>query len=227
MSRNFITAARLYLGLPVTKDVCNIAGCDGAQINTHGHHSYHAQAYKTKRHTRVKFAIGDFFRGLHSAGRGHLYCQYETSMSVIGKWPLREGAPDVRDALIDIYFEDLNTHDIIIGDVMVTQPKIEEVGASQISLYAAGKGVQAKYDRYLPNYEIDKGNVIPLVFESYGGYADVTMKFLRELCHSMAMNDDKLASALMRDLRERIAMAIHAGNYEIINWINQKERNYE
>jgi hypothetical protein len=41
----------------------------------------------------------------------------------------------------------------------------------------------------------------------------------------MAMND-KLASALMRDLRERIAM-IHAGNYEIINWINQKERNYE
>jgi hypothetical protein len=43
----------------------------------------------------------------------------------------------------------------------------------------------------------------------------------------MAMHDDKLASALMRDLRERIAMAIHAGNYEIINWINQEERNYE
>jgi hypothetical protein len=53
----------------------------------------------------------------------------------------------------------------------------------------------------------------------------VTMKFLREICHSVAMNDDKLASALMRDLRERIALAIHAGNYEKINWINQKGRN--
>jgi hypothetical protein len=59
--------------------------------------------------------------------------------------------------------------------------------------------------------------VIPLVFDVYGGMAEVTYKFLREMCVSICNNDLQLADLLFRDFRDRLAGALHSGHEEVIN----------
>jgi len=63
--------------------------------------------------------------------------------------------------------------------------------------------VLAKYTRYVPNYSIAQEDVIPLVFETYGGYAPITFEFLRRITSTIANNDAPRAASLMWPLRER------------------------
>ena len=77
-----------------------------------------------------------------------------------------------------------------------------------------------EYTHTLINYEIDKADVIPLVFDSYGGYADASFKFLAKMANTIGANDPQLAASVLRSLRDRVAVALYSGQVELINWLN-------
>ena len=54
-----------------------------------------------------------------------------------------------------------------------------------------------------------------------GGYADVTLKFLKEMAGAVGDNDEVMVSKVIRRLRDRIAVELHSGQVRIINWINR------
>ena len=68
---------------------------------------------------------------------------------------------------------------------------------------------------------LDQRDVVPLVFNTYGGYADCTMEFLRRVAKSAGNKDDLLVSKIMRNLRDRIAVALHRGQVDLIKWLNR------
>jgi hypothetical protein len=87
-------------------------------------------------------------------------------------------------------------------------------------LATAIKGTGDKFVRYVENYDIDKHDVIPLVFETYGGYSPVTFTFLKEFTLTIAQNDEELAGKLFRSMRDRVAVALHTGHAEVISQLN-------
>ena len=81
-----------------------------------------------------------------------------------------------------------------------------------------------KYKRYVDNYPIVEADIIPLVFDTYGGYADATYQFLRVRTDEIGGNDPKLCGRALRLLRDRIAVALHTGQARVINSIIARNR---
>jgi hypothetical protein len=107
---------------------------------------------------------------------------------------------------------------------MITFPNQHDPRTTDEPLSAANRGVLAKYTRYVPNYSIAQEDVIPLVFETYGGYAPVTFEFLRRITSTIANNDAPRAASLMWSLRERIAVALHTAHAKVILALVSKQR---
>ena len=67
---------------------------------------------------------------------------------------------------------------------------------------------------------MDQADVIPLVFETYGGYAPATFEFLQRISLIIARNDPDKAGFFFRKLRDRIAVALHKGQYQVISQLH-------
>jgi hypothetical protein len=135
----------------------------------------------------------------------------------------RDTAPE-GDVICDIVLEHEVTKHVFVTDVMVTHPKIDKPEYSEEPLVAAKLGVEVKFKKYVDSYHIAREDVIPLVFETYGGYAKETFDFFKVISLTIANNEQKLADKLMRALRERIAVALHTHQAYLIHWINGRER---
>jgi hypothetical protein len=221
MTRTFKTSVRLFLGVPVTAARCTIHPCSNEIIHPNGEHNFHAKPRFKPRHDRVRDAIGHVFQRLYMSSHCDYACHFETAMSVLGI-PPKMDAPDKRDAVVDFYLENPATNHVFFTDVMITHPSFRGRQNHVTPLHAAEAGVQTKYKRYLENYEVNKADVIPLVFDTYGGYAEVTYQFLQQMASTIGRNDAKLAAKVLRTLRDRIAVALHTGHSELIHWLNSR-----
>ena len=190
--------------------------CDNVAVCTNGAHAYHSKAAITQRHHKVKEAIGHVFQGLHNSGNSNYTCHFETKMSTFGILH-KPDAPDTSDATVDFYLENPATNHIIYTDVMVTHPAFNDNTNWTDPKKALKAGVVKKYKRYVDNYPIVEADIIPLVFDTYGGYADVTYQFLRVRADEIGGNDPKLCGRVLRLLRDRIAVALHTGQARVIN----------
>ena len=74
-----------------------------------------------------------------------------------------------------------------------------------IPLEAANRAARGKHEVY-SKWDIPKQDVIPLAFDTYGGYAKDTWKFLHTIVHSLVGGNKAKAEKCMRNLREKIAM---------------------
>ena len=133
---------------------------------------------------------------------------------------MRMDAPCKEKAVCDIYLENLQTAHKFVMDVMVTRPNANDSVVRSQSLAAAKKGEEIKKVRYVTNYDINDADVIPLVFETYGGYAPSTLKFLKEISRTIAQNDEEMAGKILRHLRDRIAVGLHTGHGRVISELN-------
>jgi len=213
---HFVTSVRLHLGLPVTPTHCNINQCANVPVIPNGEHqSFHARGQINRRHTAVKEVIHHFFQPLFTSGVSRYKPGLETPLMELG-FQLKPTAPDTTSAVADIYLEEIDTHHIFVTDVMITFPNQHDPRTTDEPLSAANRGVLAKYTRYVPNYSIAQEDVIPLVFETYGGYAPVTFEFLRRITSTIAKNDAPRAASLTWSLRERIAVALHTAHAKVI-----------
>jgi hypothetical protein len=232
MGRDFKTVVRKYLGLPVAKPGCSLGKCQDEPVHWNGAHGYHASTLVTYRHHGVKQAISGIVESLQNVGQFPYACQQERSMKDLGM----ERRPTVKkvnlgtkkkekkkqeDRKIDIYFRHKGTGHAFYGDVRISELRYDKWLKKATSKSTLEHGVNVKYDLYTSEYVIDKNDVIPLVFDTYGGYADVTLKFLREIAGAVGDNDEVMVSKVMRRLRDRIAVELHKGQVSIINWINR------
>ena len=82
-----------------------------------------------------------------------------------------------------------------------------------------------KMERYVGNYVIPPGHVIPLVFDTFGAWHPKTEEYLRVLISSVAGDDEALRNSLWCTLRYRVASAIARGEGEVLlrlNYLNRK-----
>jgi hypothetical protein len=123
------------------------------------------------------------------------------------------------DRRIDLYLH--KDGHAFYGDVRISEFAYHHWQNGATSKSSLEGGVKAKYDLYTNEYKLDKRDVVPLVFNTYGGYADCTMEFLRQVAKSAGNQDDILVSKIMRNLRDRIAVALHRGQVDMIEWLNR------
>ena len=64
----------------------------------------------------------------------------------------------------------------------IVEPKFDDMRVHNTPLFQAANGVETKYKRYLSNWNMSKNELIPLAFESFGGYAPATFDFLKKYC---------------------------------------------
>ena len=148
-------------------------------------------------------------------------CHFETAMSVLGRIPQKEDdAPDRRDVVVDFYLENPSTNHIFFTDVMITHPSCRNRQNHVTHLYAAEEAVKIKYSRYIDNYEVNKADIIPLVFDTYGVYGGYKMSRTTDVASTIGRNDAKLTATVLRTLRDRIAVALYTGLGELIHWLN-------
>lgn len=212
-----------FLGLPVTKSVCQIKPCDGVSVHPTGSHAYHAKARCTNRHDKVKHAICDTLRILGNKGLYAYHCRHEVALADIGVDATEEKK---KDRVVDILFENPSNGHRLYADVSISEFAFEYMkGASQVKKTKANEcleqKVKEKYTLYEKEYKIDKCDIVPLVFDTYGGYAKRTISFLGEVADSVAGDDEKLKAKVARGLRDKIAIALHTGQAELMFWLNR------
>jgi hypothetical protein len=170
----------------------------------------------------LKDVLAISFRKLRASGESPYHCDTEKPLSDFNLEP-DAGAKIESDAHCDFYLENTETGHIFYTDVTVTHPRFQDKGVYKTKDFALDAALQIKYNRYLKNYKsLTKEDVIPLVFDSYGGYASVTYKFLRQVMISISGNDFYLADRLFRNLRNRIAISLHSSQGELINYLNTR-----
>ena len=75
--------------------------------------------------------------------------------------------------------------------------------------------------RYVKNYDISDADVIPLIFETYGGWSPGTLNSFRVISEAIAGYDNpQLAGTILRHFRARIAVALHNGQGQIVSHLN-------
>jgi hypothetical protein len=106
---------------------------------------------------------------------------------------------------------------------LVSHQSFDKVENHSTPQFAVAEGVKAKYKRYMENYHIRREDIIPLVFDTYGGYSPEAYRLLQQMATSMSDGDQLLSAQIMRRLRDRIAVALHTGHGEVINWLNSMD----
>ena len=103
---------------------------------------------------------------------------------------------------------------------MITHPSGSDKHTWSDPSYALKHAEELKYKRYLDNLNIDENDVVPLIFDSFGGYASKTFQKLNEWVQAIVQDDPTLHGPVMRGLRDAIAVAIHKAAFFSTSKIN-------
>lgn len=233
---SFEKVAKRFLGVAVTGEECNMSDCKGVRVHPNGEHEHHASGLRTERHHMVNRAISEVFKSMSRKGHFNYTCYTPApTMENMGyekrDWLLEintEGvqktgrkAPPKQQRVPDFMLQGEEESDRFFADISVVNLQYSQwakEGVMGIDLIKSR--VKTKIDIYSGEYEgVSKDKVIPLVFDSYGGYADETIQFLETMAMSMSKNDKVLATKLFKNFRDRIAVALHRGQCKIINYL--------
>jgi hypothetical protein len=106
--------------------------------------------------------------------------------------------------------------------VSVVNPRVQDYRESSKSLEAATKREKDKIAKYLNNHEIPERDIIPLIFETYGGYSEKTFESLKRLCKGASRGDDQIAAMLLQQIRWKIAIILKKCQVDLIIIQNRK-----
>ena len=219
MRHTFKTSVRLFLGLPVAFDHCNIADCSNTPVATNGQHPRHAPRAIHKRHNAVRDEIGHFFRILFNRGSSDYEVHFEEYLDDLG-YERKADAPGTDRARCDIALVHATTKHTFVLDVGICQPDHEMTSVQTVPLTAAVQMAAVKTRRYTDAYDVPEADVIPLVFETYGGFAPSTLQFLKTISQAIGRDDAELAGQVFRGVRDRIAVALHKRQCAVIAQLN-------
>ena len=136
---------------------------------------------------------------------------------------VRPGFVQPKEGLVcDFYLRNRETHNTIITDVVISHPNMA-VKEDWTARHAAERAAREKHSKYCA-WTINEKDVIPLSFDTYGGYAKETFDFLHKFTMAVANNVPKTASMLMRRFRERIATTLVMEHGRVIEEWNRRNR---
>ena len=173
---NFDKVVKLYLGVPVTPDRCFRAKCMGAKVHRFGAHSTHYTSTTTYRHNEVRDLLARELRLAQRSVKYAMDVHVEPALEEHGV-RMKDNAVDRSRARADVLIFLPDTGATFWVDVTVSQPRPEfrsTKGRSEID-----EAEKMKFDRYLKNFEINKAQIIPLVFTYTGGWSDGTVDFIK------------------------------------------------
>jgi hypothetical protein len=188
------------------------------------------------RHHKINTAIGDVFQALSRKGLFRYQCHRPSpSMATMG-YVRREKAKvknakgeevdkeftkaQMKDREPDFCLEDEAGNHRFLADTSVAKFGFKDWEAGITANDLLEQRVQVKYNIYYGEYlGVNKEDVVPLVFDTYGGYADQTYAFFEKISRSIAGRDDVLQARVMLLFRDRIAVALHRGQIQIVNWL--------
>jgi hypothetical protein len=221
---NFNLVVKLFLGIPVTPTQCFKGRCNGNQVHPHGAHAFHYPSTVTHRHHSVRDLVAKTFRmAQRTAGLG-MDVHVEPVLSQYGIQQ-KVNAPDKSDARADLMIFYPNNSWRYWIDVTLTHPRPLGKGPDEDIREADDR----KYDRYLLNYELNKNQVVPLVFTFTGGWSETTLNFLTNVFKRMVQNEtdakrrEELFNKLFTRFRYQVSMAIVKALGSLLNrqiWSN-------
>jgi hypothetical protein len=214
----FELRAKHYLGIPVTPKRCYISKCHGTrEIHPYCAHWFHAPGIVKARHDGLR---DQFVRGIQEPQRTSAVHIDVVVEPVLQNYNVarRTDAPDPSSARADIgLFLPARNWSYFL-DVTVTSPLPDSDNPAGCLLVAE----QNKYDRYLQNYEINKAQLIPLVFANTGGWSEQTVKFTQTIFREIANGDEVRFNKLFNRFRYRVAIILAVGDGRLINWLTWK-----
>lgn len=213
---HFVMHVRRYLGLPITDLICNIGTCNKAPVEPNGDHCHHVQNAATKRHTSMKMMLAHMFQEFFESGQSVCSRTIERSLDELG-FVRKEGKPQKHS---DISLENHETGHKFVLDIEITHPKFDDENVRSEPLKQATREALAKIHTYTSCYEINEHDAIPIVFETYGGYAPKTLDFFKRISNTFAAGDEILNGQIMRHFRDRIAVTLCQGHGNVIVELN-------
>ena len=211
--------------LPSNQQVCSFCGKNNNNI--HGDHAFSCSGIsKARKHNALSSSITESVLRTDPTIRRCLQIKHEGQ--VLTFFPrLPDGQHDLRaDVLIDTDVPNLDNLRRKCVDYMITHPKGDTVAGRTYNGTAARAGEELKYTKYTGNHVMERSDVIPVVFETYGTLGPAGHKFLADLATLARpvgtfttpdgvlrlLDYDGLRASFIRQLRERIAVTIQRGN---------------
>lgn len=178
------------------------------------------------------------FKG-HRNLRTHLVTDWEAQVSKF--FPVRNDGPGAvhlrADALIDTTAPGADCLRRKCIDYMVTHPTGSSKQQCEVVGVAARAGEKGKWAKYMGAHELAKGDVIPVVYESFGTIGPAGDKFIKDLAnmahpvatyedpmtHEIRLLDyDGLRADFIRRLRERLAVTLQRANAVLLrSWASK------
>ena len=189
-----------------------------------GMHNRHINAPITQRHTCVVNSVAKLVRRLPEEN-GHKYIvDKEVPVSMLSAEGITlkasQSSADSIDIRPDIVIINKGTNYRKLLDVSITHPNGLDQRTwdqPQFALLRAEKKKFKHYDKHLVAGDFE---VIPLIFDSFGGYSEKTFDHLNNWVHSVTRDDKGMHSAVMRSLRDEIAVAIHSAAFHFVTKIS-------
>ena len=129
-----------------------------------------------------------------------------------------------KDIRCDFYLMNRRTNHTMVFDISVTHPMLRDYRRDSIPLEAAEKRDRDKLHRYVDNYHIAKEHMVPLVFETTGGWSKGTYKFFKEMAQGLSKGDDQIASQILQRWRHDLAVTLKIGQGIMIHEHNKQNR---
>ena len=215
--------------LPKPAPAC--AAC-GSNQNLHGDHAFSCSHMRRAAAVRHHQLAGAFWWGAfkgHRNLRAYLVPAWEAQVSTL--YPAR-GAVQLRaDALVDTTSPGADCLRRKCIDYMVTHPTGSSQAQCETVGVAARAGETGKWSKYTRAHELTKGDVIPVVYESFGTVGPAGDKFIKDLAnmaHPVAtykdpithenrlLDYDGLRADFIRRLRERLAVTLQRANATLL-----------
>ena len=219
---SFQKIAKRFLGVAVTGELCYMDRCKGVEVHHNGEHEHHASGLRTERHHSLNRRICEAIKQMSRKGHFNYTCHmpaasmekmgYEKRdrLMEMGKEGMQKTGvkePAKKERIPDFALQGEDEGDRFFIDTSVVNLKYSEWvdGGTRVGDLLKAR-VKTKIDIYSGEYEgVSKEKVIPLVFDTYGGYADETIRFLETTVMGMSKN--------------RIAIALHRGQCKVINYL--------
>ena len=99
-------------------------------------------------------------------------------------------------------------------------PNVTDKDTARKKLRTAYAAEELKFKRYCGNYHVQKAQIKPLVFETFGGWTENIYEYLYNVVKGIAGADDYLFTKLWRKLRNRIGVTLARGEGELILRLN-------
>ena len=200
----------------------------GKAMQSDGQHASgtHCEKFVRRRHDNIVSAVCAFFRVLRYTRDFPYTLIAEVDMDSVQGVTRAEGKKPLR---CDVLLRHAITGDTLFYDMKITHPNMA-VASHAVALGAVTAGYKQKKALYASSYPGVKAQVRPIVMDIYGSFAPESWVELDRLVRIAATSggelDKTIYSALLQDLRWRLATTLAKAQFMVVDHLNWRLRTH-